>query len=255
MKKLAFLITIIVLNFPIFSQIGNDFYEQKFKEANQLYSQNKFEEAAEKYQEIIEAGYVSKDLFYNAGNTFYRLNKIGESICFYEKALLSDPNNEDIKYNLELANLRVKNRPAILPENAIVSFFQNLIFLLSLVFWAYISIFLFVVFLIMFFMYIKSQTTKLKKIYFLISAIVLFFSLTGMFFMQYQTNYINSHNLAIVIEDEVQAKSSPDEKANTIFSVFEGFKVKIENKAGDWCEIKLTDGKKAWIKYKYLKTI
>ena len=253
MKKITIIISIIILNFPVFS--GNQDFEQKFKQANELYTQNKFEEALNLYQEIIDANYVSEDLFYNTANTCYRLNKVGESIYYYEKALMQNPSNEDAKYNLELANLRVKNRPAILPQNAIASFFKDLIFFASANFWAYISLFLFLVFLVIFFMYIKSQSSKTKKLYFLISIIILFFSVSSMIFMQYQTQVFKSHNIAIVVEDEVDAKSSPDENSNTLFQIYEGFKVEIENKNGNWLEIKLTDGKKAWVKNKSLKKL
>ncbi|NPA45366.1 MAG: tetratricopeptide repeat protein [Chlorobi bacterium] len=253
MKKIIIIISIIIINFPVFS--GNQDFEQKFKQANELYSQNKFEDALNLYQEIIDANYVSENLFYNMANTCYRLNKIGESIYYYEKALMLNPSNEDAKYNLDLANLRVKNRPAILPQNAIASFFKDLIFFASANFWAYLALFLFIVFLVTFFIYIKSQTSKEKKLYFLVSIIILFFSISSMIFMQYQTQVLNSHNIAIVIENEADAKSSPDEKSNTLFKVYEGFKVEIENKNGAWAEIKLTDGKKAWIKNEYLKTL
>lgn len=253
MKQISIIISIIILSFPAFS--GNQNFEQKLKQANELYTQNKFEDALKTYTEIIEANYVSTELFYNTANTYYRLNKIGESIRFYEKALRLNPNNEDIKYNLELANLRIRNKPAILPENAIASFFKNLIFFASPNFWGYYGLFLFLVFLGIFFLYIKSQTSQNKKIYFIISAIILFFSLSSIIFMQYQTSILNSHNTAIVVENEADAKSAPDESANDLFKVYEGFKVEIKNQNKDWSEIKLTDGKKAWIKSNILKTI
>ncbi len=245
-------ILIIIISLPAFSNTGN--FEQKFKEANDLFSEKKFEDALILYQEIINEDYVSADLFYNTANTYYRLNKIGESIYYYEKALQLSPDNEDYRYNLDLVNLRIKNKPAILPTNAIVSIFNELVFIVSATFWAYLSIVLFIVFLFVFYIYIKAQASKSKKIYFLASMIILFVSLSTMFFMQYQTSTINSHSQAIILE-ETDAKSSPDENANVLFSVYEGYKVNVEDKSGYWLEIKLADGKKAWIKNDILKRL
>lgn len=245
-------ILIIIISLPAFSNSGK--FEQKFKQANNLFSENKFEEALTLYQEIINENYVSANLFYNTANTYYRLNKIGESIYYYEKALQLNPNNEDYRYNLDLVNLRVKNKPAIIPVNAIVSLFKELVFAISATSWAYLSIIFLVIFLLVFYFYIKAQVSKNKKIYFLASMIILFVSLSAMFFMQYQKMLINSHSQAIILQEN-EAKSSPDEKANVLFSVYEGYKVDIESTSGSWVEIKLTDGKKAWLKKNLLKIL
>jgi hypothetical protein len=42
-------------------------------EADALYSEGKFAEAATQYQSILETGKVSADLYYNLGNTYYRM--------------------------------------------------------------------------------------------------------------------------------------------------------------------------------------
>jgi len=253
MKKAIYLILIIIISIPALSNTGN--FEQKFKQANDLFAKSKFNDALSLYQEIINEDYVSADLFYNTANTYYRLNKVGESIYYYEKALQLSPDNEDYRYNLDLVNLRVKSKPAILPTNAIVSLFNEVVFIFSATFWAYVSIILFIVFLFVFFKYIKSQASKSKKIYFLASMIILFIFLLAMFFMQYQTSVINSHSQAIIIVKEIDAKSSPDDNASVLFPIYEGYKVEIENTSNGWCEIKLTDGKKAWIKKDVLKRL
>ncbi|MCF6365825.1 MAG: tetratricopeptide repeat protein [Bacteroidales bacterium] len=252
MKKILNIIVVIV-SFSTVSLSGN--YEQKFKEANNLYSQNKFEEALSLYNEIISGGFESADLYYNAANTSYRLNRVGESIYFYEKALQLNPNNEDYRYNLELAELRVKNIPNVLPKTAIITFFDELVYSASVKFWAKLSIGLFVLFLLLFFLYIKSQHSRQKKIMFLGSVIILFFSLLAVFFTQYQSSALKSDSTAIVIIKEFQAKSSPDNSATELFPIFEGYKVEIEDSSDDWLEIKLTDGKKAWIKEENIKRL
>ena len=56
---------------------------------------------------VIGRGYESWELYYNLGNAFYKNRQIGPAILNYEKARKLAPNNEDVLFNLELANLRV----------------------------------------------------------------------------------------------------------------------------------------------------
>lgn len=69
-------------------QAGNNIM---FDKANQLYHNKNYDSAAKLYQQMIDDGYCSSDLFYNTGNAYYRLNKIGLAIWCYEKAITIQP--------------------------------------------------------------------------------------------------------------------------------------------------------------------
>lgn len=253
MNKLIITTLIIILSLPAFSVSGN--YEQKFKKANEFYEQSNFEEALKLYEEVIAEGYESAGLYFNIANTYYRLNVVGLSVYYYEKAKISDPVNEDITYNLELTQLRINNNPAVIPELAVVSFFKQIILFRTNEFWGVLSLILFITFLVGLFSYLNSKSSRQKKIRFLISVLIFIFSLISFLFAQYQTNRLNSDDVGIIISKEINAKSSPDENATDLFKIYEGYKVYIENNLNDWSEIKLTDGKKAWIKNECFKVL
>ena len=59
---------------------------------------------------ILEKGWVSDELYYNLGNAYYRSGNISGAIWSYESCLKIKPSHSDAKYNLKLANLRVKDR-------------------------------------------------------------------------------------------------------------------------------------------------
>src|SRR5690554_7793015 len=60
------------------------------------------------WKDILQNDEVSAELYYNLGNAYYRLNQIGPSIYYYEKALQLAPNDADIKNNLAFAeNARI----------------------------------------------------------------------------------------------------------------------------------------------------
>ena len=46
-----------------------------FNEANELYLQKDYKNSAELYEYLIENGYADSHIFYNLGNSYYRLKK------------------------------------------------------------------------------------------------------------------------------------------------------------------------------------
>lgn len=83
-----------------------------FNEADALFKMEKYPEAREEYQKIL----ASKDLniaakaHYNIGNTFFKEDKLTESIESYKKALDLIPDDFEAKYNLELARAKLKEQ-------------------------------------------------------------------------------------------------------------------------------------------------
>jgi len=246
MKTFIIFISIIIISFPAFSYTGKT--EQKFKEANHLYAENKFDDALKLYEQIISEDYSSPELFFNTANTYYRINKIGKAIYYYEKAKMLAPNDDDIKYNFELAKLRIKNLPPEVPKIFPVRVFKQIMFWKSGKIWGLFSLLFFVLFLGIIYTYFTAKSSKSKKTRMLTAIITLFFSISTFVFMQYNLSLLNADNKAIIIKSKVTAKSSPDNSANNLFEIYEGYKVIIETRNADWCEIILTDGRKAWIK-------
>ena len=91
------IISFLALALISFSSMAQSLIEK----ANAEYDADKFANALELYlQASVEDG-VSSDLFYNIGNTYYRMGELGQSVLYYERALMLDPRNEDAKSNLE----------------------------------------------------------------------------------------------------------------------------------------------------------
>ena len=93
MKKilyiLFFVIQVVVAQSP----------EELFEKANKQYKEGLYKEAIATYDSIEKQGYISSELYFNLGNSYYKLNRVAPTIYNYEKALLLDPLNEDAKNN------------------------------------------------------------------------------------------------------------------------------------------------------------
>jgi tetratricopeptide (TPR) repeat protein len=86
----------------------------EFERANQLYDQGKFAEAKQIYESIARAGNLSANLFYNLGNTEFRLGDKARAVIDYERALLIEPGHPEAHANLALVRsqtgARIENR-------------------------------------------------------------------------------------------------------------------------------------------------
>ncbi|WP_341833947.1 tetratricopeptide repeat protein [Chitinophaga pollutisoli] len=86
-----------------------------FAEGNRLYEQQRFTDAAAKYQQLIDSGYQVADLYFNAGNAYYKSNQTGMAVYSFEKALRLQPGDEATERNLAIANQKVGSNVETLP--------------------------------------------------------------------------------------------------------------------------------------------
>lgn len=73
------------------------------------YQRGDFAEAASLYEAAAKGGHSNGKLFYNLGNAYFRLNRIGDAIGCYRQALVDLPHEEAVWSNLNLARKKVKD--------------------------------------------------------------------------------------------------------------------------------------------------
>jgi tetratricopeptide (TPR) repeat protein len=81
-----------------------------FNQGDALYKLEKYENAIESYQKVIGSSdlKIESQAHYNIGNAYFKQDKLQESIESYIKALDLNPDDQDVKYNLELARAKLK---------------------------------------------------------------------------------------------------------------------------------------------------
>lgn len=84
--------------------------EIQFNVGNVLYKKNDHEKALESYQKSLDSddALFQSQSYYNIGNTLYKSGKLPESILAYEQALKLNPDDMDAKYNLEFVRNQIK---------------------------------------------------------------------------------------------------------------------------------------------------
>ena len=218
-----------------------------FSQANGFYQKEQFEEASELYQQILSQGFESKEIYYNLGNCYYRLDDVGQAILFYEKALRLDPNDPDILYNLDLANLKVIDRVELPPQFFLFKWWNSLLNYYSISQLTRLVVGLFALTLLLLILWLFLKRDRLR--FWALSAVVI----TGLFtiFWSYvlinQAQSIVNHRYAVVLVSTVTVVSAPDESSTDVFILHEGVKVYLNELREDWVKISLPDGKSGWL--------
>ena len=122
---------------------------QSEKQAEEFYREGKYNEAAEIYRKLRAGGMESAILYYNLGNCYYKLGENTQAILNYERALLLDPSDASARYNLKMAQQAIVDKIEVLPELFLVRWYKGFVGYFSADQWGYISVTLFILFLVM----------------------------------------------------------------------------------------------------------
>ena len=244
MKRLYVLIVLIVTAFGLKAQYIQN---QKFEQANFYYNEARYDTAVVIYESILDDGYVSAPLLYNIGNAYFKMRDYPMAILNYEKALKIEPDNDEIKQNLAIANALITDKIEPVPEFLLSKLWRSIGNELSANEWATVTLVLLALVLITLFLYLTARTKGLKKSMFFICIILIIICLCSIIFASQKRNYMIEHNEAIVIMPTITVKSSPSSSGTDLFVLHEGTKVRIMDVTDNWNKIKIADGSVGWL--------
>jgi len=193
------------------------------------------------------ANLESPELYFNLGNAYFKTKQYSLAILNYERAKLLAPDDEDIDFNLQVANQYVVDAIQELPGIFLTRWWNSLVNSNTTDTWAVFSIVSFILFLTLLGIYLFARSGDIKRISFWAGCLMLLFTINSWWFASQQKNRTINHSYGIVMQPSVTIKSSPSEKGTNLFVVHEGLKVRITDKIGDWIEIRLADGNKGWL--------
>lgn len=228
---------------------------QLIEEANKSYSEDDFQTAIDLYQKVISNGVESSELYFNLGNAYFKMNEIPSAILYYEKAKKLNPSDEDILFNLQIANSRIIDKIDVVPDIFYVKWWKNLLYAFSVDEWAMMSIISFTTVVIMLLFFLLSNIYWIKKTSFWVGLIFILFSVTTFLLANQKYNSFTRDHQAIVFSPTLTVKSSPSETGIDLFVIHEGSKVQIKDHIGEWYEIEIANGSVGWIKEKDIRKI
>jgi len=220
-------------------------YYEAFSKASNQYSKSLFEDAAKTYEDILDHNYHSANLYYNLGNTYFKLGLLGKAILNYERAKKLMPYDGDLRSNLEYAYSLVQqpamDRGRIWFRHRVQKFLDSLTIngltkILSFIYLSIIALLIGSIF---------NKNSRRLYVNSIASALIaaLFF-LTWLGVNIYRAEHIVS---AIIITKEANVRFEPVEGATVHFKLYEGLNIEVLKTRGSWSQVKREDGKIGWL--------
>ena len=242
----------LMLWFISFANAQND---TLFNNGTESYNQGDYNKAIEHYLKILENGEHSAELYYNLGNSYYKLNQIAPSIYYYEKALLLKPNDPEIENNLGYAQNMTLDAIETMPETGLSKIYSTVVSVLSFDQWGYTAVILMMLFVILYiaFYYLKYATHK--RIAFITGMLCLFLAITAAIIAFMSYGDFKADQPAIIFSDEVIIKSEPNARSQEVFRLHEGTKIHVLEEFNDWKKIRIVDGQTGWLASENIKLL
>jgi tetratricopeptide (TPR) repeat protein len=213
--------------------------EGEFAKANQAYAQGHFKEAIDGYEALAHSGQWSANLFYDLGNAYFRTSDFGRAILNYERALALEPHHPEATANLQIARdeAHALEMQQSWPERylqfasinqysiaAAVAFWIGPFALVTLIF---------------------SRRRSATAIALLVLAFLVF---AGAILAIWQLDHgAKGRALAIITDDNVQARIATADTANSVLALPPGSEIKIVSTRGDWIYAALPNNLRGWI--------
>jgi len=246
-----FLCVVIIYMVLLTNPIAASAYDSKedltndFVEANQLYSETSFKEATALYEKILDTGYESAPLYYNLGNSYFKIGSLGKSILNYERSKRLNPGDGDLISNLDFAYSLVKEPSMERTRLWVVRKIDNLLAAFSIDSLTLLSSGIYLLIMILLIVSIFTKQLKAKIFRFAGLFLVIFIAVVTIFsFNLYRLNHIRS---AIIITASSDARFEPLEDTAIHFRLYEGLRVSVLKVRGNWTQVRREDGKIGWI--------
>lgn len=218
-----------------------------YKEANECYKKGDYNQAIIDYNKLLKHR-TSAELYYNLGNAFYRVDNLPQAILAYKRALKLAPENEDIRFNLNLASSKTTDK--IVPQDDIfyLVWYRNVLNLFDTNNWAYISLFSIALALSSILVYIFSPNIFFHKLGFFFSIPLFGLFILSFIFAYKQKSIFEDNSNAVIMKSSVNIKETPTYDGKNNFVLHEGTCVNItDEEVRGWVCVRVADGRSGWI--------
>lgn len=220
------------------------------------YNKKNYTEALRYYTDALDNEGSSSNLYYNLGNTYYRMNDIGHAVLSYERALANDPSNDDARTNLDFVKSKIVNAPED-DSTFLHNLHEKAISLFSPDTWAWLAFAIFVIVIGAVAIYLFTSNVNLRKAGFFGAFILLAVFIYALIVTLDSASSASDHNWAVVTAPSTNLRSTPassNSKTDKVVPVPEGTKVEIIDSLATpddpmtriWYEVKVNNTTRAW---------
>lgn len=234
MKKFLITFLLLLISFPLYSDIQTD-----LQKAQDNYKNGDYGQTIKIYETVISNGFSNPVIYYNLANSYMKINEIGKASLNNERALMITPRDKDIRTLKTDISKLIKEPERNFAEKVI----ENLKLVLNL---NEITILIFVlfgfttVFIVLYLILYKKIWLKFSIIFFLC-----FLLFMPVFYLKIKDEILTKQ--AVVIKN-ADVRNKPISSETISFSIVAGRKVIVLDEIGRWANVKLSvEGLSGWI--------
>ncbi len=225
----------------------------QFDQANRLYEQGKFSDAAAGYQQLIAAGHTSATLYYNLGNAWFKAGQLGRSVAAYRHAQQLSPRDPNILFNLDFARRQVAGSSAPAPN-----LWQRLLGRLTLDEWAVLAAIAFwLCFVLLILRESKPSWRRPLRNYTIAAASLATLAIAMLAIAVYQSGAVRE---AVVVTQDAVVRYGPLEDSRVHFQLRNGAEVEIVGRKQNgsteaWLQVRDGSNRIGWLKRDQVVTL
>lgn len=257
-KCLALLLLMLCVWFvvPVNAQnVAKERVQMSKAMADSAYVREDYQRAIRVYEQLLKEG-GSADVYYNLGNAYYRTDNITRAVLNYERALLLSPGDDDVRFNLQMAQSKTIDRITPESEMFFVTWYHSLVNMMSVDGWAWLSLAALAIAVALVLVYLFVNQIWMRKIGFFGAFVLLIVFVLGNVFAFQQRSKLVNRTGAIIMAPVAPVKSTPAKNGTDLFILHEGTRVTItDSSMKEWREVRVADGKQGWIETKKLELI
>lgn len=217
--------------------------EEIFRSANQDFEAGSYDQAALKYESLVEKGLLSADLFYNLGTTLYRLDRPGEAMLFLRRAQVLDPSLPEVRQNIEV----LRNRVGILEFSD--SDFDRFVRALpaSTGHWVG-SALLWIAAIAVAAGYAIPRLRPNRSGLITLAIVLAMVAFVAFRIDDYRATRLAPENFSIVVAPDAQALTAPAPDASPVIDLPPGSEVRTIQATGPWRYVDIPDDLRGWVR-------
>jgi len=204
-----------------------------------------YRESADAYEALISSGVRNGAVYYNLGNTYYRLGDIGRAILAYRRAECYEPRNAEVLANLRTARSLRINQIEVPARSRLV---QNLLFWQAHTSARGRGVFAAVVFTLAWGFLIARLFTPRRWLVGLFLGCIVLAAAAGVS-AAWQLHHERTHPDGVILAEDVVARTGngPSYQPKFEENLQPGVEFTLMEHRGDWLRIRLPNDEQGWI--------
>ena len=215
--------------------------ESGFGQANKLYEEGRYPEAAAAYDQLLQGGIGSVALYYNRGNALLKMGQLGRAIASYRLAQRLAPRDPEVRSNLQFARTQARGGSPYAADR-----WERWLSLLSLNEWALLgAASLWSLFGGLALLQARPQFGAKLRGWLLADgalAVLLGFCLLS----AYRNDDLDS--LAIIVAGEAEVRNGPLDESQPAYRVRDGVELTILDRKDGWLEVVDSAQRQGWVR-------